>query len=722
LSFLGTTNYTPAAYGIPDAGPPTPFTQVAIANHVLAARPGLPLTVRVFTTGQAAERNWTPPDRPGLRDALQGLEGTVDVANVPIPNGDTDGELWAIFQAIVDNVEPGDHLYVDVTHGFRSLPVLLTKALDYVVQAKDAVVERLDYGAWTFGREDAAMIDLRSFLVIDEWARAVATYRHGGDLIGLATTIDREVVALKRAHRAAFPASLGRLPSKLLGLAHALEHCRLDDIPGLAAEVTQALEEGATSVQSFEGLRPLGPLLTALDTALRPMAPLSDAPADRIRAQLASAAYHLERERYLNGYTLLRETLVGAVALYAQRLGAVLDRKEVDATAFGALAAPKPPPRSSPLASALAERPWSQAFRKAASAVVDTRNRLDHAGTGDTIPKPANLARFAERDVAATREAVEALLTALDQEPEAQTPPAPSPLPPIRTTTEADEAVVLDLFGRATGDVSALYREEVFALACERMRRHARTTAPVELALVPVGTQPYAPILAALATDARRVVLLHTPPTAAYAEEARVALLADRTDIRLAEIGDGTEPERIARVVLDEVARSGVLRPLDVLIDVTGGRKSTSSVLGSLAAVHGFRQAYVEGTPHPRHRPFHVQERVIELPNVRALTGGDDLRLALVLLERGDCEGALEHLTTPSALGSISPLAVRLQPLVQALTDGSREEADVALELLAGLEPATLAPLRAWISGEGQMASAARELVDGLRAQGLAGE
>jgi len=55
--------------------------------------------------------------------------------------------LWKIFDGINSVIDEGDDIIFDVTHSFRSLPVLTLIALNYVKFLKNVNINKIDYGA-----------------------------------------------------------------------------------------------------------------------------------------------------------------------------------------------------------------------------------------------------------------------------------------------------------------------------------------------------------------------------------------------------------------------------------------------------------------------------------------------------------------------------------------------------------------------------------------------
>ncbi len=205
------------------------------------------------------------------------------------------------------------------------------------------------------------------------------------------------------------------------------------------------------------------------------------------------------------------------------------------------------------------------------------------------------------------------------------------------------------------------YDTHLFPLACEAMRRIGGAGPAAEVAFVPVGTQPYSPILAALANPARVTLLLHTEGSRTHCDQVREALANEPLHLEPRPIGDGTDGHRIARVVHGELVAAGLPAAEHVVVDVTSGRKATVAVLGAIAAVRGFRQGYIEGSPSRRHPSLFVNERYVAVTNVRAYFHDEERATALAFLKIADFAAASRILkeigrrSTPA--GAASPLS-----------------------------------------------------------------
>jgi CRISPR-associated Csx2 family protein len=187
ISFLGTNNYTECVYS-------HNLTRSPVVKFVQTASTGLCCkdwidddSVLIFTTEEAL-KNWEL-----LKEECK-LH--IPVKNVMIPSGKNEKEIWEIFQVMYDALQPDDQLYMDITHSFRSIPLLASSLLQYAKFLKNISVKAIYYGAFeTLGNPRdileripdpkdriAPVFDLTAFSEIQDWSVAA------NDFIGFGNT------------------------------------------------------------------------------------------------------------------------------------------------------------------------------------------------------------------------------------------------------------------------------------------------------------------------------------------------------------------------------------------------------------------------------------------------------------------------------------------------------------------------------------------------------
>jgi CRISPR-associated DxTHG motif protein len=98
--------------------------------------------VVIFTTEKAFQANWldnghidqktgTPKKRNGLEQCIAALGLKCEVVNTSIPDGRNEMEIWKLFRIFEKQIPSDSEVYVDITHSFRSLPMLAMVALNY---------------------------------------------------------------------------------------------------------------------------------------------------------------------------------------------------------------------------------------------------------------------------------------------------------------------------------------------------------------------------------------------------------------------------------------------------------------------------------------------------------------------------------------------------------------------------------------------------------------
>ncbi len=429
LSVLGSSEYREVEYRpLPGEGETdrTPYVQEARLQALAAQGVGVDRVLIAVTGGLSGseEQNFlqrlcsggSKPD--GLELRLRGLGH--DPIPLRIPDGATEAQLWEIFHQLNQAVAHGDELFVDVTHGFRTLPIVVLMALDYLQRAKNVQVVQVTYGAFAAGTADSLDIhptfDLTPFFVLQEWSSALVLLE-AGDLRALGLVLERACDDLGRVLGKDRPASLRHLPGSLQRLGDDLWCNRLRDLPchldNTAKNLTTLRDDlealsrrakaGGRISRVVGALQPLRAVLGKLEAEIGKLVPLPGDP-ELVYGVLA-ALYCVEHGLVVQGLTLLRESLLDYLI---ERLECQdLDRRAADGL-IGSLAAaarPEGPSRDrvneeageafdrlhQPPHGALGGAENYADLAKLAGKITELRNQLDHAGAdGDPnnrIPK-----------------------------------------------------------------------------------------------------------------------------------------------------------------------------------------------------------------------------------------------------------------------------------------------------------------------------------------------
>jgi CRISPR-associated Csx2 family protein len=114
----------------------------------------------------------------GLVEAGLGLPVQLGV----IPYGRDTGEQAAILRRLLDAVDGADRVTLDLTHGFRHLPMLGLLCALFLEQVRGIRVEAIYYGALEMTEDEVTpVLRLDGLLHMARWLQALHTYDKDGD-------------------------------------------------------------------------------------------------------------------------------------------------------------------------------------------------------------------------------------------------------------------------------------------------------------------------------------------------------------------------------------------------------------------------------------------------------------------------------------------------------------------------------------------------------------
>jgi len=133
----------------------TPFVQQATLHWIKMKENAFPDITYILLTPKAKELNWN-----ALKKRLAGM-GVKYQTVEDLPNGNNEIELTQLFKAVDDIVQEGDRIYLDVTHGFRYMPMLMLIAAHSAIITKKATIVHVSYGGFLSAENKVApLIDL----------------------------------------------------------------------------------------------------------------------------------------------------------------------------------------------------------------------------------------------------------------------------------------------------------------------------------------------------------------------------------------------------------------------------------------------------------------------------------------------------------------------------------------------------------------------------------
>ncbi len=369
LSFLGTGRYeTVIYYWSEQEARPTHLFPIAAAELFPVER------VVVFLTPQAQ----ASPHFKDLQNALGDK-----LKPVSIPEGRSQDELWAIFAQVANAVKDGETVILDITHAFRSIPMMGFAVAAYLRQTKSVTIKHILYGAfearapsralappkkglevWLHAclkkwrrsappqpRNRVPIFDLTPLLELLDWTSGAEALIKRGDAGLIAEKMIATHQILWRTG-AGMPEKLKKLGQKLRIFSQALHLSRPLQVMRTAHELLPLLAEAQSEFQRWAP--PFALLAEQIRRELEPLA--FDKPdtlsRENLERQLRLVEYYLAKGLFVQAVTLAREWVVSYVLLSRQSGNWLQrsDRAEAE-QALGAAVArlqernPEPPPR-----------------------------------------------------------------------------------------------------------------------------------------------------------------------------------------------------------------------------------------------------------------------------------------------------------------------------------------------------------------------------------------
>jgi len=322
LSFLGTTNYEECTYefgNLEKSQYHTKFVQEALLNLICKDWTKEDTAV-IFLTKQAEKENWYNQDDENRR--LKTILGnlTINVKGVSIPEGKTEEEIWQIFNIVNNMIDDGDEIIFDITHSFRSIPMLALVVLNYAKIVKNATILGIYYGE--YDRNEAKVrpmhiIDLTPLNEILEWAQAVNVFLK----YGISGPFRDISIRQLKPHLGSeqWARDTRQFIESLNNLTMCLYTCRGKSLSGLGTDkksisaAAEAVNINISKIKNIDEdiqLKPLIPLMDKIEKKLEIFHKN-----DNLNIGLAAVKWSIEHNLIQQAYTAFDETIVTYVCL-----------------------------------------------------------------------------------------------------------------------------------------------------------------------------------------------------------------------------------------------------------------------------------------------------------------------------------------------------------------------------------------------------------------------
>lgn len=335
IAFLGTNPYLECSYYFSDPGAefyPTRFVQVSLIRHLLMTEKlDENSQILILVTEEAKKRNWAD-DRDREGNPLTGLENSLLQLKVQleeqgrtlpryhlaeIPEGKSESELWAIFNTIAGKIQDGDHLFFDITHSFRSLPMLALVVLNYLRVVKSVTIEKIFYGAFeTLGsirevsikpveERNAPIFDLTPFVDLLQWTTAADHFIRTGNTMLMTELTRRKTQPLLQLSRGQNEAA-----ATLLTLSKSLSNFTKDLLTVVGPKLPNDVFQVKTNLEKARAhAEELPPLANLFDKILQEFSQ-TQPPQQIVENTNQLIEFCFKHGLIQQGYTLLDENLI----------------------------------------------------------------------------------------------------------------------------------------------------------------------------------------------------------------------------------------------------------------------------------------------------------------------------------------------------------------------------------------------------------------------------
>ncbi len=326
LAFLGTNDYLPCNYLLNGKKVENVrFIQEAIAG-LLCKNWNEEDRIIIFLTEEAKNKNWVDNgqkdrdgkslQRKGLKHRLESLKLKANIYVQDVPNGQSEDEIWDIFDAVLNQINDSDEVIFDITHGFRSLPMLMITILNYARVLRDIKIRGAYYGAFEslgtlhevekMGKDrNAPIFDLTPFIHLFDWATAIDNFLIYGDAKEINVLTKEEITPILRETK-----GKDKDAQNLKDLGVQLE--RLTELiqTSRARNIIDFDFEGLKDIISHNKGSRLNPLNPLLDRMLEK---IKDFENNDIENGYAAVKWCIEHNLIQQGYTILQETMISEI-------------------------------------------------------------------------------------------------------------------------------------------------------------------------------------------------------------------------------------------------------------------------------------------------------------------------------------------------------------------------------------------------------------------------
>lgn len=324
ISILGTNDYLECrhSYSGNVSNPPVKYCQEDLIKFFCKNFDD-DSEIRIFLTEDAERKNWldnghldedkNPIPNKGLKSRIEELNLNAKIIPIPIKEGFNETEIWENFQIIFESFREDEEVVVDITHSFRTLPMLLITLLNFAKQIKQIKVRGIYYAAFeSLGTIQQAknipveqrivpILNLTQFSELQDWTNATYDFINNGSIKSLKRTA--RIYDKKNLTNKLNSEIIEEIDKILVDMAI----CRGNSIRNYDFNL---LKSRILSLKSTEGI--IKPLYTLLDKLSEKF---NEFTGSDIQNLLDAVKWCFEHNLYQQAITILQETIINLILL-----------------------------------------------------------------------------------------------------------------------------------------------------------------------------------------------------------------------------------------------------------------------------------------------------------------------------------------------------------------------------------------------------------------------
>lgn len=243
------------------------------------------------------------------------LKSKIKFEPILIPKGKSTDEIWQMFSLIAESIPENSELIIDITHGFRSQPMLALSIAIFLRVVKSVKIKKIIYGAFEAKDENniAPIFDLTSFINLIDWSYATDLFiKHGnGNLLSSLLTSLHDQVRIEQNQFT----NLKTFGSLLEKLTESLTFIRPQEVSKHGKELPGKLEKINNDIMNIQEVKPLQYLLKKVPDSFASLVIedeniFSEA---GFKMQTEMIKFYLETQQFVQAITLSREFIVSLV-------------------------------------------------------------------------------------------------------------------------------------------------------------------------------------------------------------------------------------------------------------------------------------------------------------------------------------------------------------------------------------------------------------------------